>query len=251
MDVDGLWSQLQQYLQMYQALSVPGLADSKPSASVMERCAELVNELGEEAIKGKKIPAVPTRKEVFRLIRAAPPVRDRLIIRLLYASGLRVGELVALKKADVRPSERTLFVRSGKGDKDRYVCIDPRTMRMLGHWMTVSPEAEMVLDIEERQVARVVKKYGQKLGLVQKYEQMGRSFSPHSLRHSMATHCYENGMDLFTLRKLLGHEFLSTTEMYIETAMKRRRRVYRRTHELCLRREQSEPEGRDPDSKAT
>lgn len=205
-----------------------------PSPASREIYEELVDELGEEALHGKRLPCVPSPREVRDLIEVAPPVRDRLIIRLLYSSGMRVGELTALKKAHVRPSQRLVFIDKGKGTKDRYVCVDPKTMRMLKDWLEDKPEEAHVFDVEDRQINRIVKKYGDVLGLVKKYDAMGRSFSPHSLRHSFATHCYENHMDLLTLRKLLGHRYLTTTEIYIYTAMKYTRKVYRHTHELCI-----------------
>ena len=61
---------------------------------------------------------------------------------------------------------------------------------------------------------------------------MGRSFSPHSFRHAFATHCSENGMDLFTLKKLMGHTFLETTELYVATNMEKARKEYKKAHEL-------------------
>ena len=228
-DEDDFWQDLHERLA---ALSGDRARKLTPAREVFE---ELVDELGDAALTGKHLPAVPTRREIRRLIQAARPPRDRLIMRLLYATGVRVGELVKLQAADVR-SDLTVFIRSGKEDKDRYVCVDPATMRMLERWIAADPNRESLLDISVRQVNRLVKEYAGPLGLVEKYEQMNRSFSPHSFRHAFATHSYENGMDLYVLKKLMGHEFLTTTEIYVATSMRYARKVYRKTNELCRKR---------------
>lgn len=196
---------------------------------------ELAEEIGEAAIKGGKLPAVLTRDEVFILLEAPPEKkkRDRLIIRLLYATGIRVAELCDLKFCDIFYPEDTIFIRSGKGDKDRYVCADKRTFEMLKKWQGEKPLENNVIDIEVRQVRRVVDKYGEETEIAQKYEAMGRSFSPHSFRHSFATHCYENGMDLFSLKGLLGHKYLETTELYCECSMEQKKSKYKESHELA------------------
>lgn len=202
-----------------------------------EIAAEMAAELMDtEVSKGTRLPAVPTREEVRQLFTASQAEhRDHLIIRLFYASGIRLAELVALLFADVRWDERTLFIRGGKGDKDRFVVVDAATIAMLREWQGDAPPAAPLFDIAERAVQRVVEKYAKQTGIYQKYLAMDRSFSPHSFRHAFATHCYENGMDLFTLKRLLGHQYLNTTEIYVATGMKMWAKVYDKSHELAAR----------------
>ncbi|MHC9539346.1 MAG: tyrosine-type recombinase/integrase [Vulcanimicrobiota bacterium] len=138
-------------------------------------------------------------------------------------------------------SERTIFIRSGKEDKDRYVCADPKTFEMLKIWQGDKGPDALIFEISDRQVQRIVDKYGEMTGISQKYEAMGRSFSPHSFRHAFATHCAENGMDLFTLKKLMGHAFLETTELYVATSMEKAKREYEGSHELMGGKKNAQP----------
>jgi len=198
-----------------------------------EIAAELAAEFPDaEVLKGARLPAVPTRGEVTVYMQSAKvDPRDYLISRIFYASGIRLGELVALLFADVLWDERALFVRSGKGDKDRYALLDTETLALLRDWQGTRGTEAPLFDIEERAVQRAVEKYAKQTGLYQKYLAMDRSFSPHSFRHAFATHCYENGMDLFTLKRLMGHEYLETTEIYIATGLDRWRVSYDSCHE--------------------
>ena len=192
---------------------------------------EIGDELSYEArVRGERLPAVPTREEVLQLIAAPDNQRDRLLFRVLYASGIRIAEMCGLVFADVRYTERLLFIRAGKGDKDRYALIDEETELELRQWQADQPPDAKVMPISERQAQRLFEKYAAQTGLAEKYQAMGRNITPHSFRHAFATHCYENGMDLFALKKLLGHNYLDTTEMYIETSMNRWRTVYQAHH---------------------
>lgn len=194
---------------------------------------ELAGELtAEELVRGDRLPAVPTRAEILQLLAAPDNPRDRLILRVLYASGLRVGELVQLRFADVRYAEELLFVRVGKGNKDRYALADEETFRLLEEWQGEQGPEARVVSLSVRQVERIVEKWAKKTGLHQLYAAMDRNLTPHSFRHAFGTHAYQGGIDLFTLKKLLGHDYLDTTEQYIETGMNRWRSAYDRCHPL-------------------
>lgn len=198
-----------------------------------EWLGELAGELtAEELVRGDRLPAVPTCAEMLQLLAAPDNPRDRLILRVLYASGLRVGELVALRFADVRYAEGLLFVRAGKGNKDRYALADEETFRLLAEWQGEQGPEVRVVGLSVRQVERVVEKWAKQTGLHQVYEAMGRNLTPHSFRHAFGTHAHQNGIDLFTLKKLLGHDFLDTTEQYVETSMNRWRSAYNQCHPL-------------------
>ena len=189
---------------------------------------ELADELPLEVIlKARKtLPATPTRDEIRQMLEA-PSLedrtgpRDRLIMRTLYATGIRLAELCALKFCDLDYGGQSVFVRDGKGAKDRYVLADAQTMAMLKEWQgDQGPEAP-VFDVGDRQIERLVTEYGKQTGLTQKYAAMDRGLSPHSFRHAYATHLYETGVDLFTLKRWMGHAYLDVTENYIETSVKR------------------------------
>lgn len=216
-------------------------ADEETSALLRERhamAAEIASELEDEMgplsleLAVKALPAVPTVREVKSLLLAAQSeLRDYLAMRIPYYTGVRVGELAAFCLADFF-DDGTALVRQGKGGYDRYVCVDPKTLALVRKLHGSKDPAKPVLGVGERQIERIVRDYGLQTGLVQKYEAMARSFSPHSLRHAFATHRYNNGMDLFTLQKLLGHRYLTTTLIYVQTSMHHIAAQYRKTDPL-------------------
>lgn len=200
-----------------------------------EIAAELADEIGEVPIEMavKQLPAVPSVREVRTLLDCARvEPRDYLMLRIFYSTGVRVAELSGLVFADVSQDDETIFVREGKGGYDRYVLIDARTLKLIHEWQGSRPVSDSIIDLQPRQMGRIVHEYGRLAGLVQKYEAMGRSFSPHSLRHAFATHRYDAGMDLGTIQKLLGHRFLTTTMIYVQTSMRHLRKEYDRTDTL-------------------
>ena len=209
--------------------------DATMNAMDAELAAEMGDELGAVplGLGVKHLPAVPSVREVRTLLECASgEPRDYLMVRLLYYTGIRVSELVALRFVDVSFDEATLFIRGGKEKRDRYVCVDATSLKLIRQWQGERPPSEPVIGLETSQIEHLVHDYGLKAGLVQKYEAMERSFSPHSLRHSFATHRHDAGMDLVALKRLLGHQFLSTTLIYVETSMRHLRKQYRKTDPL-------------------
>ncbi|VUT25401.1 MAG: putative tyrosine recombinase XerC-like protein [Candidatus Methanolliviera sp. GoM_asphalt] len=208
-----------------------------------EIAAELRDELGPKAEEKHKLPAILTREECKKLLNAfkkgkkAP--RNRLIIRLLYATGIRIEELANLKFCDIFYDNQTIFIREGKGKKDRYVCADLKTFELLKKWQEAGQEDKPLEDsvpgIKIRQIRRIVEKAGDITGISQKYDAMNRIYSAHSFRHAFATHLFENGMSLFAIKKLLGHEFLETTEIYINCTIEQARKEYKETNPLSER----------------
>ena len=147
-------------------------------------------------------------------------------MRLLYTTGMRIGELDNLKFCDVNYDDQRIFIRAGKGDKDRYVLTDKRTLEELKEWQGDKQVSERVVGIRIRQLRRVVERAGAITGIAAKYEAMGRTYSPHCFRHAFATHLYEQGTSLFVIKKLLGHEYLTTTEIYVTCSMETMRKEY-------------------------
>jgi integrase/recombinase XerC len=162
-------------------------------------------------------------------------LRDRLIVELLYASGIRVSELVGLDIDDVDRSRRTLRVL-GKGAKQRTVPYGVAAERALADWLNDGRPA-LVRDgsgpalllgarggrIDPRAVRTVVH---QRVAAVPGAPDLG----PHGLRHSAATHLLEGGADLRTVQELLGHASLATTQIYTHVSVERLRQVYRQAH---------------------
>jgi integrase/recombinase XerD len=179
--------------------------------------------------------------EVERLIRqpdveTARGLRDRALIEVLYATGLRVSELVQLRASDLN-LEAGYLSCTGKGNKQRIVPIGDEASAWLTRYIQRARPALLGrrtspwLFVNARQGGRlsrvgfwkILKGYGQQAGLT-------RSLSPHVLRHSFATHLLEHGADLRSIQMMLGHADLSTTQIYTHVLEARLRAVYDRFH---------------------
>lgn len=193
--------------------------------------------------KKQRLPVVLSVDEVFALL-ALPkeenPIgrRDRAILELFYASGLRLSELVGLNVADVDLPERMVRVK-GKGSKERIVPFHAVAVQALSNylpdrmaWMkrNIAPKDQPALFLSNRG-QRISLSWVQKL--LDRYVReggFGRKLSPHKLRHSFATHLLEMGMDIRSIQELLGHESLSTTQRYTQVNLKDLMEVYDRAH---------------------
>ncbi len=185
----------------------------------------------------KSLPKSLNEKEVVELINSVDYTsddsefkqkiqkRDKLILALLYSSGLRVSEIVKIRINDIDLFERTLRIR-GKGDKDRVVLFDEDTKILLEeHVQNHDPEVEYLFvnrqneSLSPRYVQIMIKKYAKQLGL-------NKKVTPHILRHSFATHLLKNGVDIRAIQQLLGHTNLSTTQIYTSVDMETLKHVY-------------------------
>lgn len=188
----------------------------------------------------RRLPAVLSVDEVSRLLaqpRGTSPgaLRDRAILELLYAAGLRVSELVSLDVGDAHLD--TEYVRCvGKGSKERIVPVGAAAVRALQRYLA----AARPLMIRGRpSPALFVNRRGQRLTrqsvwtLVATYARAAgirRPLSPHTLRHSFATHLLDGGADLRAVQEMLGHASIATTQRYTHVTRGRLREVYRRAH---------------------
>jgi len=196
----------------------------------------------------KKLPRHLRPGEVENLLEAPAAgdgplaLRDRAILELLYATGLRVGELVSLDWGAVDLAARVLRVM-GKGRKERMVPFGRPAAQALRSWLAVweAVRARRALDDDEpvflnhlggrltdRSVLRVIDKWVASAAVA-------RGVHPHTLRHTFATHLLENGADLRTIQELLGHSSLSTTQKYTHLEVERLLAVYRDAHPRARR----------------
>ena len=205
-----------------------------------ERFEELGDEINREEMSTRRLPAVPTRDEVRRMLQAAQAQdrdinkRDYLIIRLMYATGCRRSELENMRLADMNFKEQRVFVRDGKWDKDRYVLIDKKTAELMENFTYGLGLADPIFDIQDRQINRRIIHWAEVAGLAERYDAQGRTFTSHSLRHAYATHMHESGIDLYALKNLMGHRFFTTTKIYIHIAVSNWLDQYERCHPLAL-----------------
>ncbi|MEV8182840.1 tyrosine recombinase XerC [Specibacter sp. NPDC078692] len=192
----------------------------------------------------KKLPAVLQQQQVQRLLdeliaaaqtRDPVAIRDLAIVELLYATGIRVGELAGLDVADINRERRTLKVL-GKGNKERTVPFGVPADRALGDWLDfgrgtlLKPGAGAALflgkrggRIDQRAVRTVVDRLLQAMGDTS-------ATGPHTLRHSAATHLLDGGADLRAVQEILGHTSLATTQLYTHVSVERLRDSYRTAH---------------------
>jgi integrase/recombinase XerD len=163
----------------------------------------------------KKLPCVLSPEEVARLIDAARPGRERVMVQTAYACGLRLDELLNLQVTDIDSSRMAVHVRQGKGRKDRLVPLSPRLLDDLRtYWRYHRPrtwlfpnraqDGPLHAGTMQRHFRRLVKCAG-----------LTKPATMHTLRHSFATHLLEAGVDVLTLQRLLGHRQLSTTALYL------------------------------------
>jgi len=200
--------------------------------------------------KKKRLPKVAPIDELFALLETPTDQtvigrRDRAILELFYGSGIRLSELVGLNIGDVDLDERIIKVR-GKGRKERLVPINARTADKLSGVMderkkfkpsVTDDDAERALFLSARGRRISGRRVEQMLGEYIKKAGIQRKISPHSLRHSFATHLLDSGMQIRDIQELLGHESLSTTQKYTHTSLAELQRVYDRAHPRALRRE--------------
>lgn len=168
----------------------------------------------------KRLPVTLDQSEVRRMIDACVSLRDKMLISLVYATGMRVSEVAKLKWADFDFARNVVLVRQGKGAKDRQLAM-PESFRGLLETLSKhsSPE-DFVFRSEDsrdgrhlsaRTIQRVVKRVAEIAGI-------RKNVTPHVLRHAYATHLFESGTDIRLIQKLLGHANLDTTCIYIKVA---------------------------------
>ena len=186
------------------------------------------------------LPETLTVAEVDALLEAAPDLRARALLELLYAAGLRVSEALGLDREDL--STDGGFVRViGKGDKERLVPVGDIALDWLDRWLADGRPALLALAhvtplrggplflgdrggrLARQQAFAIVKAAARTAGLPE-------AVSPHTLRHSFATHLLEGGADLRIVQELLGHASISTTQLYTHVTGERVREVYARAH---------------------
>lgn len=196
-----------------------------------EHNAELGDEVKESVKHTGRRAAVPTREEIRHVLETSKDHgRDHMMMRLFYATGARRFEIETMVLADLHLEEQKIFIRNGKNDIDRYVLVDKKTARMLADFVYGRALDDPIFDIGATQMNNRVKHWGRKSGLDERYAAQNRKLTCHSFRHAYGTHTYESGLDLVTIKNLMGHRFLSSTLTYIHLGIARNLNSYEQAH---------------------
>ena len=185
--------------------------------------------------KEKKLPRYFEYNELESLFEAcdlsnALGQRDRLILEMLYATGVRVGELVSIKVSDINFSSRTILIL-GKGNKERIVpygdyCEEILKLYLKDGYLSLNNQNSPYLFLNARGGRLTERGVRYLLEEIIKKTSVQKNISPHMIRHSFATHLLNQGCDLMTVQKLLGHESIKATQIYTHVTTDRLRSVY-------------------------
>jgi len=177
------------------------------------------------ARKEDTLPAVLTRDEVVRFLKAVPDLKMRTAFITIYAAGLRVSEAVSLTARDIDSKRMVICVRQGKGRKDRYVMLSEQLLTILrDYWRRTRPPEwlfpgpDPAFAITARTVQRACRQAVDTAGL-------DPSVTVHTLRHSFATHLLEQGVELRVIQDLLGHRHIQSTTRYARVALNTIRQI--------------------------
>ena len=191
----------------------------------------------------KKLPYLLTRKEIIDLM-SSPDltsymgIRDRSILEIFYSTGVRISEIVNIRTNDIELDKKLIKIY-GKGNKERYVILGKEALNSVSNYLNIrikmsaynkdnlylypAMKKSSKKHISYKTMYNLVKKYIKKVSNNEK-------LSPHSLRHSFATHLLENGADIMSVKDLLGHKDLSSTQIYTNVSIKKIKEVYKIAH---------------------
>jgi len=166
----------------------------------------------------RRIPVILSLEEIGSLLEAAPGPKYKAALGAAYGAGLRVSEVVALKVPDIDSQRMLLRIEQGKGRKDRFAMLSPVLLDLLRDWYRIArptvwlfPGRDPMLPLSTRQLNRAVHVAADMAGIKKRV-------TPHTLRHSFATHLFEDKTDVRLIQVLLGHAKLDTTQLYTRVA---------------------------------
>ena len=162
--------------------------------------------------KERHLPEVLTRNEVISMISSIINLKHKFVLILLYSTGLRRGELLDLKLGDIDRENMQIWVRGGKGKKDRYVQLGNNTLKVMDEYIKLYNPQEYLIEgrgdrYSASSVIEIINDAERKAGI-------SKRITPHKFRHSDATHLLEDGVDIRFIQELLGHSSIKTTQIY-------------------------------------
>jgi integrase/recombinase XerD len=189
----------------------------------------------------RKAPIVLSPEEVARLLEAAPGVKYKAALGVAYGAGLRVSEVVALKVSDIDSQRMMLRVEQGKGHKDRYVMLSPQLLELLRDWWRIARPRAWLFPGQNPINPMTARQLNRACHAAARVAEITKRVSPHTLRHSFATHLLEQNIDIRIIQVLLGHAKLDTTALYTRVAVNTIREVMSPLERLSLNTKKDEP----------
>jgi integrase/recombinase XerD len=189
----------------------------------------------------RKLPVVLSPEEVARLLNAAPGLKYKAALSVAYGAGLRAAEVISLKVSDIDSKQMIIRVEQGKGRKDRYVMLSARLLDLLRAWWRAArpqgwlfPGRNPVQPMTTRQLNRACHAAAEAAGIE-------TNVSPHTLRHSFATHLLEQNIDVRVIQVLLGHAKLDSTALYTRVATRTIQQVMSPLEHIALKLKEIRP----------
>jgi integrase/recombinase XerD len=166
----------------------------------------------------RKIPVVSSPEEVTRFLDAAPGPKYKAAFGAAYGAGLRVSEVVALKVSDVDSERMLLRIEQGKGRKDRFAMLSPQLLALLRDWWRIARPQVWLFPGRDRINPLTTRQFNRAVHAAAHMAEIAKRVTPHTLRHSFATHLLEQNIDIRVIQVLLGHAKLETTSLYTRVA---------------------------------
>jgi site-specific recombinase XerD len=168
----------------------------------------------------RKLPVVLSPEEVARLLDAAPGLKYKAALSVAYGAGLRAAEVVSLKVSDIDSKRMIIRVEQGKGGKDRNVMLSPHLLDLLRTWWRVARPQGWLFPGRDPAQPMTTRQLNRACHAAAQMADINKRVSPHTLRHSFATHLLEQNIDVRVIQVLLGHARLDTTALYTRVATK-------------------------------
>lgn len=176
--------------------------------------------------KEKRLPVVLTKEEIRKMLEVTKNLKHKLLMEIMYASGLRVSEVVKLEIKNIDLVEGIIRVNLGKGKKDRQTILSKRAIEDLKNFLETKKDNNRYLFTGTQNKGHLSTRSAQKIVLqAAKLAGIKKNVSCHSLRHSFATHLLEKGVDIRYIQKLLGHKRLETTQIYTQVSTQKLKEI--------------------------
>jgi integrase/recombinase XerD len=171
--------------------------------------------------RGRRLPVVLSREEVMRFFEHIPSIKYRAALMVCYGAGLRISEAARLKVSDLDSKRMVIRVREGKGGKDRYTMLSPRLLEVLRcYWRATRPTDWLFPSFWRQERHMHISSLSGACRDASRTSGIGKRVTPHTLRHSFATHLLEGGTDVRVIQVLLGHSRIDTTSRYTAVSTK-------------------------------